>query len=124
MTATWINPEDEYSQRTAQPRSLHTPDNDGWVEYLTDGWVEIVKRARADRAERVARRPANALSLNAAARDYGLVPHPESTIKAPHGCLSCPRAQNRQRNAAAIIQFERNHPVVSIWHTTAWAMAR
>src|SRR5512137_2914127 len=116
VTATWINPNDEYAQQAER-------------QWQAQAWSIALRGAREWRREAVAtniRRQGGSLTLKA--RDCGLVPHGEST-GSRFGC--CERQQRQQRTAAALIGWEWRSR--SRWpethdgyryHLTAWATAR
>jgi hypothetical protein len=75
-----------------------------WADGRTySAWVEI---ARMNRADAIARRMPNRVSLTLAARDYGLVPHVMDYIRA-NGC--CLDAQRRLMLAASVLRYRNAH---------------
>jgi hypothetical protein len=122
-SSTGLNAHDRDNLRDACMSGLVPCDGDcGANETRRDfnaaDWTLALRGATEWRRERVAtliRRKAPSLSF--LAQDYGIVPHAKD-------CIGCAGWIKVNRNAAAIIGFERRHPHTSIWHTTAWQMAR
>jgi len=125
------------SQQVAERRRLYGDDHvaagfdravteavNGYRADLAERWSNLRALAGLAHEQRVAARTVYAVSLAGAARDCGLVPHPESGWP---DC-NCERVQRRQRNAAAVAWFEYRHQWTGSdtgrYHVTAWDMAR